>query len=166
MWHTIPHVLVLASATTTWVSRLVSFFVSQYYTSQVSLSGGFTWIWSGTRAAWSHCGWPCPWLAGAAGRRRGSPRRTSTGVCSSWSWPAGTQTCVPAPDPARSDNNQTLWVCVCVCAPALVCICVCDRIRTWSSSSTTTNVSRLFLKSSRVILGLENPQTNYSPLFK
>lgn len=35
---------------------------------------------------------------------------------------------------------------------------VSERVQTWSSSSTTTNVSRLFLKSKRVILGLNNKE--------
>lgn len=60
-----------------------------------------TWIWSVIRVAWSRRGLPCLWLAAVAGRRRGSPRRTSTGVYSSWSWPAGTQTYAPARDPAQ-----------------------------------------------------------------
>lgn len=68
----------------------------------------FTWIWSESRAVWSRCGWLCPWLAVGAGRRRGSPQRTSTGACSSWSWPAGTWRYAPAPGP-EDQAKQTLF---------------------------------------------------------
>lgn len=53
----------------------------------------------------------------------------------------------PLERPKRTKPGQTACVCVCVCL-------LVSRTRTWSSSSTTTSVSRLFLKSSRVILGL------------
>lgn len=65
-----------------------------------------TWIWSGTLVAWSRCGWLCSWLAGAGERRHGSPRHISTGVCSSWRWPAGTQTCAPVPGPFDSQKTN------------------------------------------------------------
>ncbi len=167
MWHSIPHMLVFVLATTTWVSQLVLSLLSHFYAFQVSLSLGCTWIWSGTRVAWSRSGLSCPQLVDGAGKRSGSPRRTSTGACSFWSWPAGTQTCAPALDPAQPGNNQTLSANVCVCVPVVVCVhgSCCKSIQTWSSSSTTTNVSRLFLKSSRVILGLKtqkDTQTNLS----
>lgn len=126
MWHNIPHMLILC-----WpllpVSQLVSSVFSHCYTSQVSLSPCCTWIWSGTRVAWSRCGWPCPWLVDVAGRRRGSPRRTSTGVYSSWSWPAGTQRCAPAPDPAQSVKQPNTvrdleGVTVHICMKGCVCV--------------------------------------------
>lgn len=53
-----------------------------------------------------------------------------------------------------TEHCQRPWGCD--CAYLYEGVCLCDRIQTWSSSSTTTNVSRLFLKSSRVILGLDN----------
>lgn len=52
--------------------------------------------------------------------------------------------------------GQLASVCVRVCLFVCVQGCVCDRMHTWSSSSTTTSVSRLFLKSNWVILGLKN----------
>lgn len=52
----------------------------------------------------------------------------------------------PTLDPPKGTKScQTACLCVFLLA---------SRTRTWSSSSTTTSVSRLFLKSSRVILGL------------
>lgn len=109
-----------------------------------------TWIWSASWVGWSHCGWPSPSWAGAGGRRRGSPPRTSTGACSSWSWLAGTQRCAPARGPAEISAQRRLKWCLWVWDVTLW-----GDTPTWSSSSTTTKVRRLFLKSSRVILGLK-----------
>lgn len=54
----------------------------------------------------------------------------------------------------QSNTVSTRPVCPSVCA----CACLHAGKQTWSSSSTTTSVSRLFLKSSRVIFGLDNTQ--------
>lgn len=125
-----------------------------------SVTFSLTWIWSASWAEWIRCGWPSPWWAGAGGRRRGSPPHTSTGACSSWSWPAGTQRCAPAHGPAVPGNEHTTRTHCSVIAALVSLRCdLGDETPTWSSSSTTTRVRRLFLKSSRVILGLTKKQS-------
>ncbi len=106
----------------TCIILLQNSFSSHSQTWQVRPALCSTWIWSGSRVAWSHCGWPCPWSVDVSGRRSGSLRHTSTGVCRSWSWPAGTQTCAPAHDPAQTGNKHRQPPCVCVCLYAGMCL--------------------------------------------
>lgn len=108
MWPTLPLLLVYLLAAATRVCHLLSPLRS-------------TWTWSESRGVWSRCGWPFLWWADGAGRRRDSPRRTSTGVCNSWSWPAGTQRCAPAPDPKKTTTHcRRTGVCVFVSMQRLV----------------------------------------------
>lgn len=144
MWHIIPCMLLCC-----WPQppERSSSFGQEFTLTPESIP---TWIWSGNQVAWSRCGCSFRQSADAGGRRRDSRRRTSTGVCSSWRWPAGIQKCAPVPDPGRTQKSRKVSD-TCVCARALL---LASRTQTWSSSSTTTSVSRLLLKSSRVILGL------------